>query len=313
MVMGNLNLNKKNVDVEGRQSLGSGMATLNKKIAVHLHIYYEDKWGEIAAYLANLQSYDYDLFVTLIKPNEELEKNIKKFKPEAQVFVIDNRGYDIGAFVWFLHQINLADYDYILKIHTKNTTRDTLTHINCFYLKNSEWSKLLWDGVLKDEGRVKQVMELLADEATGMVGSWYLVTKTLKENAKVKEGCLKVMKQLGLTKSGQPYFVPGTMFWVKSALMTPIKANVTQQDFEVSGASGSDGSFAHIMERILGYVVAENYNIKGVGFEVWTAFVLSIRPFLRFCFQKKITHNGKLIIKVFKLPIFSKLIRSKGK
>ena len=307
--MGNLNQNKKNVDVKRRQSQGSVMTTLNKKIAVHLHIYYEDKWDEIAVYLSNLQEYDYDLFVTLIKPNEELEKNIKKFKPKAQVFVIDNRGYDIGAFVWFLHQINLEDYDYILKVHTKNTTRDTLTHINCFYLKNSEWSQLLWDGVLKNAERVKQIMELLADETTGMVGSWYLVTKTLEENAKVKEGCIKAMQQSGLTIPEKPFFVPGTMFWVKSTLMTPIKTHITQQDFEVSGVSGGDGSFAHVMERILGYVVAENYNIKGVGFEAWTAFVLSIRPFLRFCFQKKITHNGKLIIKVFKLPIFSKKIR----
>ena len=106
--MGNLNPNKKNVDVKRRQSQGSVMTTLNKKIAVHLHIYYEDKWDEIAVYLSNLQEYDYDLFVTLIKPNEELEKNIKKFKPKAQVFVIDNRGYDIGAFVWFLHQISVS-------------------------------------------------------------------------------------------------------------------------------------------------------------------------------------------------------------
>lgn len=91
--------------------------------------------------------------------------------------------------------------------------------------------------------------------------------------------------------------------------MEPIKAHFTQQDFEISGASGSDGSFAHIMDRMLVYVVCNrNYEIIGIGFEFWTAFILSIRPFLRFCFQKKTTHNGKLIVKICKVPIYRKPI-----
>ena len=278
-------------------------------LAVHLHLYYVDMWPEIKDYLSNIGEYAYDLYVTLSAENPELEAEIKKFKPEAQVWVVENRGYDVGAFVYFLNHIRLSDYDYILKIHTKNTTRDVLTHVNHFYLKNSEWSKLLWDGVLKTRERVKEIIELLSDESVGMVGSWFLVTKTLKNTNQVTESCHSIMRKMGFVVPKKIAFIPGTMFWVKSKLMEPIKNNFQLTDFEESGASGVDGSMAHAMERVFGSIVdSRGYQIKGVGFEFLSAFLLAIRPFLRFCFQKKITHNGKMIIKVLKLPVFRKVV-----
>ena len=279
-------------------------------LAVHLHLYYLDMWTEIKGYLANIGDYPYDLYVTMTEDNPEIEREIKKFKPDAKIWIVENRGYDIGPFIDFLHHIDLDKYDYILKIHTKSTTRDVLTHVNHFYLKNWEWSKLLWDGVLKTPERVKIIMELLADESVGMVGSWFLVTKTLKNTNQVTEACHSVMKKMGFEKPKKIAFIPGTMFWVKSKLMEPIKKNFQLADFEESGASGVDGSLAHAMERVFGCVVdSQGYQIKGVGFEFLSAFLLAIRPFLRFCFQKKITHNGKMIIKVLKFPVFRRKCR----
>lgn len=283
-------------------------------LAVHLHLYYVEMWPEIKDYLTNIRNYPYDLFVTLVAENSSLEKEIKAFKPDAKIWIVENRGYDVGPFIDFLHHIHLADYDYILKIHTKNTTRDCLTHINQFYLKNSEWSKLLWDGVLKTPKRVKEIMELLADESVGMVGSGFLVTKTLKNTNQIKETCYSVIRKMGITVPKKVVFIPGTMFWVKSKLMEPIKNNFQLTDFEESGASGIDGSLAHVMERVLGCVVdSQGYQIKGVGFEFWTAFMLAIRPFVKFCFQKKITHNGKMIIKVLKLPVYRKVVSKRSR
>lgn len=281
----------------------------NKKIAVHLHIYYEDRWSEITHYLTNLQEYNYDLFVTLIKPNTELENKIKTFKSDTKIFIIDNIGYDIGAFIYFLHQINLADYDYILKIHTKNTSRQDWTHINNFYLKNSEWNKLLWNGVLKNSKHIDNIMSCLADKNIGMVSSRYLVTETLEDTKQIKDGCKKALLKLGFLEPMHMSFVPGTMFWVKSSLMKQIKKHFNQNDFEPSGSSGCDGSLAHIIERVLGYTIyAQGQHIKGIGFEFWATGLLIFRQTLRFIYQKKITNKGKLIIKVFKLPIYMRKV-----
>ena len=82
------------------------LSKTNKTIAVHLHIYYEEMWGVLAGCLGALQGHDYDLFVTLVKPNADLEVKIKAFKPMAEIFVVENRGYDVGAFIYVLNHIN---------------------------------------------------------------------------------------------------------------------------------------------------------------------------------------------------------------
>ena len=73
------------------------------KIAVHLHLFYKEMAGLFLNKLKNLPPNSFDLFVTLSNKDDELIEQIQKSYPQAKIKVIENRGYDIGPFIYFLH------------------------------------------------------------------------------------------------------------------------------------------------------------------------------------------------------------------
>ena len=68
-------------------------------------------WENIKnSYLVNLDS-DYFLYVTMNEDNEEIKKDILSFHPNSKIVKIENLGFDIGPFIYFLHDINLDEYN----------------------------------------------------------------------------------------------------------------------------------------------------------------------------------------------------------
>lgn len=102
-------------------------------ILTHVHLYYIDMWPEIKEKLANI-TVSYDLFVTLNNRNERLQQDILNFKNDAVIQIVDNRGFDVGPFIKLLNSVDLDQYDYIIKLHTKRNMpkvfpcRDTTCH-----------------------------------------------------------------------------------------------------------------------------------------------------------------------------------------
>ena len=50
----------------------------------------------------------------------------------AKIITVPNKGYDIYPFLIVLSKVKLDEYDYILKIHTKNSRKDCLFPGNNF-------------------------------------------------------------------------------------------------------------------------------------------------------------------------------------
>ena len=87
------------------------------KIAVHLHLYYFNQLPKVLSYLKSLEGIDYDLFVTMVQENKDVEQQLKTFNPNTNIFVVENRGYDIGPFIDFLHHfLKLLPYILIFPI-----------------------------------------------------------------------------------------------------------------------------------------------------------------------------------------------------
>ena len=101
------------------------------------------------------------------------------------------------------------------------------------------------------------------------------------------------------------HFVAGTMFFVRAKLLRPfLKYKI--EDFAISDKSIHDNTLAHVLERLFGLAVtAQGYKIQGVKYKsyAWLFFIAKLK---RFLFQKKITRQGKLIIKICKIPVFIK-------
>jgi len=277
------------------------------KIAVHLHIYYTDMWDEIKGYLLNIGEYPYHLYITLIQNNPEIIKKIKQFHKDSTIFIVENRGYDVGPFIYFLHQINLNNYDIIIKLHTKNKIGlDTL--INHHYVSRKYWSKLLFEGVLGNKKLFQKNLEAFNRlPKLGMVASKYLITSSIKNSKAVSIGVLNIMKQLENIVPNTITFVAGTMFMIRSSILHQIKNNFKLEDFAPTNGRIKDGTLAHILERVFGcLVIAKGYQIK--GFDKNNNFIIN-RTSLKiqhFFYQKKITKSNHLLIKICKIPVCHK-------
>ncbi len=90
-----------------------------KPIFVHCHIYYPELWPELKTCIQNIHPYPFELFVTMVENHQRIINDILSSFPNAHIEIVENRGYDIGPFVYTLNKIVLDNYSYIIKLHTK--------------------------------------------------------------------------------------------------------------------------------------------------------------------------------------------------
>ena len=106
-----------------------------KKLLIHLHLYYPEYCTELSQCIESLMpEYNFDLFVTLPKQNSYLSQKILASFPNANIQVVENIGFDIYPFVKVIKSVNLDDYSYVIKLHTK---RDI--NFNMFSFFKNKW------------------------------------------------------------------------------------------------------------------------------------------------------------------------------
>ena len=93
-----------------------------KKILIHAHIFYADMWEQVASCISNVHE-NSDIYVTLVEKNEELQDRVLARFPDAHIVVVENVGFDVAPFAKILDTVELADYSYIVKLHTKRNVK----------------------------------------------------------------------------------------------------------------------------------------------------------------------------------------------
>ncbi|MBQ7413307.1 MAG: hypothetical protein IJV07_03420 [Alphaproteobacteria bacterium] len=278
------------------------------RLAVHLHLYYEEQLPMVLAYLNSLSDIPYDLFVTLSRENHTLRQQVLKFNSNAIIWVADNRGYDVGPFIDFLHRIDLNNYAYIMKLHTKNN-KSGYCRINGYHIIDSLWGALLWDSLLKDKKRVLRNLAVLEkDSNVGMLGSQFLTTHEKKTYQHVLPLVNQALEKMDFHPVKKVMFVAGTMFLARAFLFQPLlKYQIS--DFEMTDGNVKDKTLAHAMERVFGALVTcSGYRIKKIrqpGFRVklWRC---NLRHFI---WKDKVSARGIRTIKIFKIPVYQSVIR----
>lgn len=264
-----------------------------------------DQLPEIISKLQNMDKsgIDYDLYVTMTAKDEEAETKIKQAFTKVTIWQVENRGYDIGPFIDFLHKINLDSYDYILKIHTKNKKGGDYGCFNGVRVDSKTWANMLWDALLGSSDVVKNNYSILLENPkVGMLGSSFCLSRK-EENPKIRAKMSYECKRLSLAENDNISFIAGTMFMVRAKLMQPFLAyRIT--DFEKVQSKVHDYMLAHCLERLFGVaVLAQGYEIRGVTYKQYQ-FSRLWASVKRFAVQKKITKNGKKIIKICKIPVW---------
>ncbi|MDO4974771.1 MAG: rhamnan synthesis F family protein [Alphaproteobacteria bacterium] len=250
---------------------------MKKFLAVHFHVFYDEFLEYYLDKLNNLSHIDCDVFVTMVSDNLKIRRVVQEIFKNAKFFIVPNRGYDIGAFFFFLNKINFLDYKYILKIHTKNLNKKNILKIHTKSLDKKgniiisskklltkDWVSGLITPMLGSKQFVDDTFKFLEDNlnvtmVSGIISSDYChyIDLLSKINANLFN---LIHEQVNIFR-----FVPGTMFIARSFIFYKLSHLYSIKDFEITSLSTRDGTLAHVLERGFG-IIADYYgNLKQIN------------------------------------------------
>ena len=218
------------------------------RLLVHFHVYYPEQLPYFLKRLRRIHGVDWDLYVT---GREEAMPAVRRLKPDARFFRVENVGYDIWPFIAVLKAVNLAEYDYILKLHTKNKAPKFI-QLNGIYLPGYRWRNLLVTALLGSDKRFSRALE----KASQGLACQDLLHKRLSRKAPTDNAMLRdEAARIGLVLKGGS-FCAGTMFIARAEPFRFLQdAPLDAAHFQSVAGTHLSGTPAHVYERILSLVV----------------------------------------------------------
>ena len=280
---------------------------MKKTLLAHLHLYYIEQLDYFIDKLSNIQSIDHDLYITMTENNEDIKHKIISQFPNANILIVPNKGYDVGPFIQLLNKINIDNYEYVLKVHTKNTSLDTGKKINKIWIHRNCWMHLLVEALIGSQKIfLENIKKFKDNEKIGMIASKYLVTSSTDSYINILDQVYDTIKYLGFSIPEKLTFVAGTMFMIRASLLKPIiKHGYTIDSFEPTEKTGQDNKLAHIFERIFGVLVtSQGREIFSQKNSIFSVLFLNARRCYHFLYSKKTTKNNHTIIKICKIPVY---------
>ena len=227
----------------------------NSRIAVQVHIYYDDLAEEVVKY-TNLIGESFDLYVTtdLVSKANTIEKAVRGFSKanKFEIAVIDNRGRDVAPFILQMAPV-IENYQYFVHLHTKRSVHSDF---------GDRWRKYLFSNLLGGAEQISTLLEYLDNNPK--IGILYPnhfenIIPWLEKEDSNKPYINNLLKRLGIEKkaSQKTDFPSGDMFWGRTkAVRQVFSSNLTIDDFpEEKGQL--DGTIMHAIERCW-CIIAEN-------------------------------------------------------
>lgn len=228
-----------------------------KKLLVCIHIYYHNQADYIIKKLHNITGVEADYYITYSIENKETIEKFLNFNPACKFFKVENKGFDVYPFLYIINSIDLKNYDYVLKLHTKGEDEHG----------GYCWRNDLFDAVLGSKFQFKKCIKLLNKKA-GIIGSKQRITSMLRsfpENTSLFD---RFCKKLNL-EIDKGSFIAGTIFITKSNILQYIKnLNIEDADFNNEECkSHSSGTTAHITERLFSLIPKKmGYKLIGIDY-----------------------------------------------
>lgn len=219
-----------------------------RRVAVHLHLYYEDMTERCIAYLRNVPV-GFDLYVSLPEGRDAQAclARMREGIPRAGKVVVENvpnRGRDIAPFI-VQFGARLAEYDYIGHFHTKKSP-------HCASLEG--WFDALMEALCGSESNITQIFRLLDGDgkvvypAGKQVAAWD--DSGWSDNRELAGQLLARHTDFQIEDFPCVEFPQGTMFWSKAACLREFLAlPLRYQDFPEEPAA-PDVSLAHALARL---------------------------------------------------------------
>lgn len=250
-----------------------------KPQAIVAHIYYPDLWEEFRETLRKVDI-PYDLYVTITWRGEDtlaLRDQIQSDFPSAWVGAVPNKGRDILPFLTLVNAGAFTGYRAVAKIHTKKSPHRVDGDI---------WRRHLIGGIL-DCGGLAKKLDAFVDDPDGAFwvadGQHYTGEEWWGTNL---ETTRKLLSRLEIQMPEDVLSFPaGSIYWIKPLMISMLRGlSLQADDFEAETAQ-VDGTIAHAIERVLGFLaLAAGQNVVQTS-QVGTAKVKNAtRPLLTSAF-----------------------------
>lgn len=232
---------------------------INQKIALIVHIYYEDLLEDTIKYINNMPK-TADLIITT--PKKELVQKLKEKCSKLnfndyKVLLIENRGRDVSSLlVGAAPYIN--DYDLVCYMHDKKTTQMKP------YANGVGFNYKCFDNLLGSEKLIYNIIETFEkNPRLGMLmppppnhGNFYQIigTEWASNYANTSSLLYNLNIEIPIDWAKEPISPLGTMFWFRPKVLKPLfDKNWEYTDFPQE-PNANDGTLLHAIERSYGIV-----------------------------------------------------------
>ncbi len=221
---------------------------LNKthKVAIIIHLYYIDTWVLFKELLNGL-SFEFDLFITT-SFDQSLEVKdlvLSEFK-DSHVLAFANRGRDVLPFIELYKELQLLNYKYICKLHSKQSK-----HLE----DGIAWGEQTITNLLQNSEEIFKIFE--SNEKVGVIAPKGCILKNKDYLASNKNGLIHVANFLKIDDILSTYFVGGTMMWFRPEALTGLDDLFNKEDFQIENGQ-VDGTVAHTIERVISCLATYN-------------------------------------------------------
>lgn len=279
-----------------------------KPILIHVHAFYIEMLPEIRRILASFREYPHEIWVTYVEGNDEMPRALEDFE---HVLPVPNRGFDVGPFVRVLNAVDLSQYSYIAKLHTKRNIMQQ-TFVKKVLVSGARWRNYLFS-YAEPQNLPRCIAAFETTPTLGMVGHHVLIHDAEPATPEAWEWSRQMLASCGLQEKNSRY-ICGTMFMCRAELMLPVRNLLADEEFEIPDRE-LKFSISHAVERFLGMVItAQGYDIRDVytpeserrALHLQNLFYYICHRIWRFIYLRKENKNGGCIIKLLKIPVYYK-------
>lgn len=237
-------------------------AVAHISVGIHAHMYYWDLAPEFARYLA-LMPCRFDLYVSV--PNEEARTYVTgQFSQignvgRLDVRIVPNIGRDIAPFVVEFAK-DLARYDVCAHIQSKKSLYNQGA--------TDGWRQYVVGSLFESPERIAFFIHFLMKARYGIIyPQTYFNIPYMAHTWLANGGVARQFgPRFGATDLPEGYFdfPAGSMFWAKTDAIRPLlEAGLDWSDFPLEQGQ-TDGTLAHCIERMLGWVPTTRHYQHGV-------------------------------------------------
>lgn len=238
------------------------------RIAVHVHLYYEDLLDELLDAVANVPQAD--VFISTPHDIAPIAAAVQARLPQAVVWQCPNQGKDVGPFIDAIRRFDLPSYDLVLKLHSKKSQNAAsyMAVIRQLFgddiVDGDDWRQKLIAPLAGSPAQVQRVLQhFAAQPQIGMIGAApFLCTAPDADTNAYAALCER------LRIATEPLFFGGTMFWLRGAVLQRfIDADFSLHDFDPAQQGAVENTLEHQLERVFGALVqAEGLKVQGIRY-----------------------------------------------